>query len=30
LQIVQQYFVTFSLAEQQDFFGNNAASFYHV
>lgn len=30
LQIVQQYFSTFSIAEQQDFFGNNAASFYHV
>lgn len=30
LHIVQQYFSTFSLTEQQDFFGNNAASFYHV
>jgi L-fuconolactonase len=30
LQIVQQYFATFSLTEQHDFFGNNAATFYHV
>ena len=30
LGIVQGYFDSFSPAEQQDFFGNNAISFYHL
>lgn len=30
LSIVQQYFSTFSLTEQQDFFSNNAINFYHL
>jgi len=28
--IVTDYFSTFSLAEQEDFFGNNATTFYSL
>jgi len=30
LKIVQDYFTTFSITEQEDFFGNNAARFYNL
>ncbi len=30
LQVVQQYFASFSLTEQQDIFGNNASRFYSL
>jgi L-fuconolactonase len=30
LHIVQKYFSSFSETEREDFFGNNAARFYHL
>ena len=30
LEIVKNYFASFSIPEQQDFFGNNAATFYQL